>query len=173
MASPGESDLCTSCGMCCDGTLFARATVAPGETPAITAAGLSIEIGEGGKTYFCLPCRFLDGACCTIYDSRFAICHSFACALLRRYRAGEVTLDTARGVVDEAQRLVAAAARDGGPRTRRERNIVLGGLANWHEIPDPDARASAGRRLVDLIALSQFLKRHFHAEDEPADAASA
>jgi Fe-S-cluster containining protein len=48
---------------------------------------------------FRLPCPRLDDKRCTIYETRPSACATYACGLLRRYTAGEVSLVEALAAV--------------------------------------------------------------------------
>jgi|GEM_PF-2487486 len=90
------SDLCVSCGMCCDGTLFKRATVF-GEEDRILANDLGLNAFDlNNQIFFKLPCSYFSG-CCTIYARpRPGICSAFFCNPIRKYQNGEQTFDDAR-----------------------------------------------------------------------------
>ena len=57
------SDICTACGLCCDGTLFEYAVLKPDDIEAAKAAGLAV--GEfAGKPGFAQPCSQVCGTSC-------------------------------------------------------------------------------------------------------------
>ena len=86
------SDLCVSCGMCCDGTLFGTAFVGD-ETNRRIAEDLELEILDiRGKLFFPLPCRHFS-SCCSVYDKlRPPTCSSFFCPPIKRHKLQEQTL---------------------------------------------------------------------------------
>ena len=87
------STLCTSCGLCCDGSLFSIAPLVP-EDGAVVAPLRSQE--DGDERFLPLPCPALDSAkCCTVYGYRPRICGAFRCALLDRMDKGKITLQEA------------------------------------------------------------------------------
>jgi Fe-S-cluster containining protein len=96
-----SSDLCVSCGICCDGPLFDQAEVFAAEEARVRLLGFPID-ERGGKTYFPLPCGYLCGAVCRIYEQRPTTCRTYKCTTLSAIEAGEI--DRA-----EADRRVAAA----------------------------------------------------------------
>jgi hypothetical protein len=102
------STLCQRCGLCCDGTLFARAPVEPAEVPALAARGLAIDWPEGGMPGLRQPCAALAGLSCAIYAERPAGCRRFECRLLGALGEGEVGLEEALEVVADARARVAA-----------------------------------------------------------------
>lgn len=150
---------CVGCGLCCDGTLYDRAKVAPGEEATLEALGLQLEaIGE--RTYFRQPCRFQSCGCCTNYADRWTVCRSFRCALLRRYQAGEIGLDEAKATITTALELIdAVREHDPGAGIVGERRRLRRKLAE--QVQSGNDHGWAGRRLINIIALDTFLERWF------------
>lgn len=85
--------LCTQCGLCCDGTLFADVELSgPAEATRLEAMGLDIlDEGDDGAQMQ-LPCVALKGTRCSVYAHRPRCCRSFECQLLFDARAGVVTV---------------------------------------------------------------------------------
>lgn len=77
------SQLCTSCGLCCDGTLFQKVRLRPEEIESAKKIGLNVIQDKG----FTQPCVKYENACCQIYDSRPKACQTFRCRLLARHIA--------------------------------------------------------------------------------------
>ncbi len=91
------SDLCVSCGMCCDGTLFGRVRLYP-EDKDIISTDWSPQI-DHQKQMMLLPCEYFDG-CCSIYQrSRPKECGRYFCYPLRQVRNGELLIDDAKELV--------------------------------------------------------------------------
>lgn len=159
------SPLCIDCGLCCDGTLYGQARSAVGEGPDMAAAGLdTFELD--GHSAFKLPCPRLDGMCCTIYETRFHVCRTFACKLLRRYRAGEVELDEARGTVAEAKRLrerLCAIAPEAGARKER---IALRRANHWRATTEREARVRGAQLELEINIFDRFLAQKFRFGNE-------
>ena len=105
MPTDGQN-LCLSCGLRCDGTIFAHVPVSAAEPVEVfRAAGIRITPDRGGEGRYelPLPClRFENGRCQT-YGCRPAICSSYRCRLLRRVEAGNMALQEARGIVQSAR----------------------------------------------------------------------
>jgi Fe-S-cluster containining protein len=76
------SELCRSCGACCDGTLFHRARLMPDEVEPAKRNGLRVIQDKG----FEQPCPQLENKSCKIYESRPSVCQSFRCKLFARHR---------------------------------------------------------------------------------------
>jgi uncharacterized protein len=97
------SAICTQCGMCCDGTLFNKATVKDDADKKIAESiGLKTFQEAGGKLYFQLPCHLFKG-CCTIYkQSRPSVCGSFFCEPLKKLKSGNLSTEKANEIIQNA-----------------------------------------------------------------------
>lgn len=104
------SDLCVSCGLCCDGSLFRFLPVEPGDVGAHAALSLPV-VKQSGRLAMPLPCAKLSGACCTVYTQRPPGCRAFVCYLGHRLERGEVTFADALLRVHEAQARIAELRR--------------------------------------------------------------
>lgn len=152
---------CTACGMCCDGTLYARAKVAAGEEARITARGLELTSFED-KTYFRLPCAYVSCGRCTIYEDRFSVCRTFECALLRRFKAGEVSMAEALRLVAIAKDLRAAVvATDPDAHDYRQRQETWDALSREITPLEGEERRAIAKRKLQILALDTFLERWF------------
>jgi hypothetical protein len=102
----GASDaasLCTECGLCCDGTLFADVEL-KGEAEAASVEAMGLEVDEeDGRELLIQPCRALDGTRCTIYPHRPECCRTFECGVLMRLRKGQITPADAMARVNEVK----------------------------------------------------------------------
>ncbi len=191
---PPTSQLCVSCGMCCDGTLFSQALLKAGEPDEARRLGMQVfTIGSGPPETvvgyddaFRLPCHLHDRGWCTIYDdtARPHVCGAFQCVLLKRLVAGEVDLDRSleaarigRDLADQVKGRVGSATAEPGSLWaqvadvwRVEGNNVISRLR---------ALGVSDDTLMDVVALRAHLLRHFLAPptgaaggDEPATAES-
>lgn len=115
-AVPPLSELCQRCGLCCDGTLFARTPLAAGEAAGLRARGVPCADGAAPQ-----PCAALDGRRCTIYAARPASCRRYECLLHGALAEGEVTLDEALEVVADTRARLAAGEDVGALLDRRFR----------------------------------------------------
>ena len=94
--------LCTRCGLCCDGSLFADVELAGSdEASALEVMGLEIEDDDDGALLL-QPCRALKGKRCSIYPHRPDCCRTFECRLLREVKHGAVSVDRAKEKIAEA-----------------------------------------------------------------------
>ncbi len=119
MLSWGVADvelLCERCGLCCDGTLYRRTPLAPGEVEALRSLGADPggldAAGAPRGPGLPQPCAALEGTLCVIYAARPARCRRYACLLRRALGEGELDLAEALGVVADARARAAARAPD-------------------------------------------------------------
>ncbi|MFT5337089.1 MAG: Fe-S-cluster containining protein [Luteibaculaceae bacterium] len=96
------TNICLSCGICCDGTLVGFVKLEAGELNAVRKV-MDIE-EENGDGFFLQPCKKFCNAC-TIYEDRPKQCASFECGLLKSVDQKELSFDSAVGTVQEAKQL--------------------------------------------------------------------
>lgn len=101
--------LCTNCGLCCDGTLFADVELSSrAESSRLEILGLEIEEGDRGSDLLVQPCRALRGKRCSIYPHRPQCCRTFECRLLQSAQRGDVSVQQA---LDDISRALAQIAK--------------------------------------------------------------
>src|SRR5690348_11951563 len=95
--NPVTDALCTRCGLCCDGSLFADVELANSEGPFLEVMGLDVEDGDDGIHELLLqPCNALKEGRCNIYSHRPTCCRTFECNLLQRVKQGEICIKEAQ-----------------------------------------------------------------------------
>lgn len=135
--------LCLSCGLCCDGTLFRRVPLEPGEGARLGArVRLSDEDGS-----LVQPCRALSERRCGVYEDRPAVCRKFRCLALEQLETGDLTEDEAQELVGEA------LAR------RRRLAEVMGFEDEVHALSLARAQAAAGLLGEEATAALERLSR--------------
>ena len=157
--SPPE-DLCLSCGLCCDGSLFWAVPLGEGETvPAPLDADGHLR----------QPCPCFNGAC-TIYQDRPAGCRDFTCHVLDAVAAGRRDRDWALARIAEMRATLAAldAALPGGDPSLYRRSAQF--LADQDTPPqDPalrDRHAAVRQAISDFeAALTGFRTLGDQAQD--------
>src|SRR5437773_4567821 len=88
--------LCTSCGLCCDGTLFADVElVGQAEVARLAIMGMENENEVRNTGLLSRPCAALRGTRCGIYAHRPKCCRVFQCHLLQNAQRGAVTVERA------------------------------------------------------------------------------
>ena len=167
-----SQELCRSCGLCCDGTLFSRAPVGADERvhPTLAAGGSWTE--RDGTRFFALACCAFSGTC-TIYDQeRPRVCGRFKCALLRNCETGAVGWNDAAAIIATAKTRSAAVRRamnsalgvgaaPGSSRTslsQLRKQLQTSRDAAESQIA---FRARHGRIFAEHAALREYLRRHF------------
>ena len=109
------SRLCTQCGLCCDGSLFADVRLQRGDDPdSLRAAGLRLwRITAAGKALlrFPQPCAAFDGCHCSVYPDRPRYCREFECGVFKEVARGTRSLADAQRAVRAARRRVDAVRR--------------------------------------------------------------
>lgn len=104
--TPSLTDtLCTRCGLCCNGSLFADVELAPSDDSAtLEVLGLAIEDDDertGGELLL-QPCAALRGTRCEIYPHRPKCCRTFECRLLKNVRLGKLSTRAALDRIEDA-----------------------------------------------------------------------
>ena len=131
--------LCTWCGLCCDGSLFADVELASGdEASALEVMGLEIEDADAQDGGLLLqPCRALKGKRCSIYPHRPDCCRTFECRLLQEVKRGAVGVERAKEKIAEALQ-----------RIERVKELIV-------QLGPGDERLPLKERCVEALALSE------------------
>jgi hypothetical protein len=96
--------LCTTCGLCCDGTLFADVElVGPAEVARLEIMGMDVENENRNTGLLSQPCAALRGTRCGIYAHRPKCCRVFQCHLLQNAQRGAVTVERALEQIADAR----------------------------------------------------------------------
>ncbi|MEZ5285896.1 MAG: YbaK/EbsC family protein [Vicinamibacterales bacterium] len=115
MIDPG-SQLCTRCGLCCDGTLLGDVELTgPAEVTRLATLGIDVDPDDEAPV-LPLPCTALCDRRCGIYPHRPRSCRDFACRLLEAVRREEVTMATAVRRVARARQAARVRALWATPR---------------------------------------------------------
>ncbi|MBL4668634.1 MAG: YkgJ family cysteine cluster protein [Flavobacteriales bacterium] len=93
-----SSNICLSCGLCCDGTLIGFVQVERKEIPMLKGL-LNIEEDSTGDGVFLHPCNnYCDG--CTIYSKRPKQCAKFNCGLVTSLEQKELDFNSAIEIIN-------------------------------------------------------------------------
>lgn len=154
--SARASELCTACGLCCNGAIFGRARAEADEIDRIASYGLSVFDRPDG-TWFKLPCNLLSGNRCTIYADRFSVCRGFSCTLLKRLSDGEIDVEAGLGLVVTAKAMIERL------REKEPAAATLDGRIRIREAGpgDGEARMTSAGLHLDTVVLDLFLDKHF------------
>src|SRR5436190_24093198 len=97
--STGEK-LCASCGLCCNGVIFADVQLQRGDDAAqLRKLGL---LKANNAKKFPQPCTMHDGCRCSIYKDRPRYCREFECLLFQNVKEGRVSEPEANRVINDA-----------------------------------------------------------------------
>ena len=160
------SDLCRSCGLCCNGVLFDFIAVDADESDELVSLGLNVHAEPGRELRFDHPCPKFCGDHCAIYDRRPAVCRAFRCELLKKLEDGRVSLGEALGRVAEAKALLGRLApglhAHAGPTMSMQWKEMF---RSWQSRSSGDRTAAEDNRLIlELTRLHRFLDLHFRGE---------
>ena len=167
--SPSLTDtLCTRCGLCCDGSLFADVELASvQEATGLEILGLDVthDDGEAKPGLLSLPCRALVGRRCSIYAHRPACCRSFECRLLQDARAGAVSVEQALGHVTDALARIRSVKTLLVKLGQRDQRLPLAercAEALASERPaTPAVKRNRARLEREISGVTQLLRRRF------------
>jgi len=159
--------LCTRCGLCCDGSLFADVElVGPAEAIRLEIMGLEIEDDATDPGLLSQPCAALRGRQCGIYAHRPKCCRTFECQLLQDVRSGAVTVERAtEQIADVLQRirrvrelLAQLGQRDVHlPLKERCAEALAGEAGDIHEVNRKRAELKAAMSAVERMLWQTFL----------------
>lgn len=150
-----EQDLCTSCGMCCDGTLFDHVTLAPDEQVSL-AGVFVIEAGPRGAV-FDQPCPHAVDRRCMVYDIRPQPCRKYRCTTLIAFQAGEIAYtEAARRIMETL------GARAGArPHLLQGETFAQARLRRSIAASVPVDAARNAHFILTVTALDRLLDRYF------------
>lgn len=95
------TNICLSCGLCCDGTLVGFVQLDNEELSPVKQLMDIEQTGENGL--FFLPCNELGCNGCNIYSQRPKACSNFECGVLKSFEKKELSFDHAIEVIDEVK----------------------------------------------------------------------
>jgi uncharacterized protein len=100
--------LCTACGLCCDGTLFDLVKLEGSDDGAkLKALGLPVKVSRGKTpvTRFPQPCAALCAdRTCRLYADRPWQCRVFECGVFKDAKAGRITPAAALRLIKKARK---------------------------------------------------------------------
>jgi Fe-S-cluster containining protein len=159
--------LCTRCGLCCDGSLFADVELAgQAEATGLEILGLEIDDNDADGALLLQPCVALRGRRCGIYAHRPKCCRTFECRLLQDARRGVVTVERAAEQIAEALRRI-RRVRDllaqldepdvSLPLKERCAHALAGEAGATHEVNRKRAELEAAMSAVERLIRTTFL----------------
>ncbi|PTL77041.1 YkgJ family cysteine cluster protein [Vitiosangium sp. GDMCC 1.1324] len=158
------SRLCQRCGLCCDGSLFSHVPLQPEEAGPARRHGLDVEELVGGAPALRQCCTALKNRQCTLYAQRPERCRAYGCRLYHALASGQVSVDEAFSVVDQAHALLAALDESLPPDTDVRPSPVME-RARFADLSEhglsPETRALRERTEALLDAHFHGGPRHF------------
>lgn len=99
--------LCKSCGMCCDGQLFAWVRLNANELDRSEAMGLNVIRNDPRQRGFTQPCPMWNGIC-TIYTSPDypRSCGTYKCKVLRELLDEDISLSTGLDFIQDTLAMI-------------------------------------------------------------------
>jgi len=160
--------LCTRCGLCCDGSLFADVELAnTDEAAALEVMGLEIEDADAGDGALLLqPCRALKGRRCGIYPHRPDCCRTFECRLLQEVKLGTVGVEQARARIAEVlqrieriNQLIVQLEQGSGRLLLKERCAEA--LARTEVAADPELNLKRAELRAAMTSVERWIEETF------------
>lgn len=166
-----SEQLCLSCGLCCDGTIFADVKLSDADhllLKQLAVKGQASPLSPRRCKSLRQPCPAFQGGKCVIYEHRPGHCRNFDCALLQRAASGEVSPIQAQSIIrtckrkaEKVRRLLRAVGNTDEHLaifTRYRRTIRH---YEQHPCAD-DIRAKLGELSIAAHELTAMLSKHFY-----------
>jgi Fe-S-cluster containining protein len=157
------TELCRSCGLCCDGSLFGHVKLTSDEVMRLKALGVATFKNADGTLRLKQGCSALKGKDCGIYFSRPEACRKYVCDLAESVTEEEITVEEAMATVEEAHRLIRALEFQLPDPAEGAARSVVQRAREGHDGPISDAAHKA------WLECEGHLRHHFlgHKPDEP------
>ena len=163
----GIDQLCPNCGLCCDSTSFADVELRAGDdAKKLKKMGLTIYPKTRAKQAFDQPCACFDGQLCRIYAGRPKRCRLFACGLLKRVEAAEITpaaalkkIKVAKQEANQIRALLRALGHqdEAMALTHRYGEVMAGPV----DFSDPEQAEKRGELMLAVADLMERLQHDF------------
>lgn len=173
-----QTNLCLSCGLCCDGSIFADVKLLPNESAdRLLSLGLplrpqipparKVPVSSVKRWRFTQPCAALEHCSCRIYASRPQYCREFECLLLKKLVSGDIDHAQAERLVRLARRRIGSIdklLRSLGQTDDKALASRFRDLTKRFEAvqPDPETARLFGKLTVAFHKLNQLLQQHFY-----------
>jgi Fe-S-cluster containining protein len=101
------SQLCMSCGLCCQGIMEKAAVLEPNEIELARELNLECFMADDGIYKFHLPCPLVKENICTVYDnSHPRVCSEFQCLLLDQLLSDEISLEASFIIIHKIKKYI-------------------------------------------------------------------
>lgn len=173
MTDPGQS-LCVQCGLCCDGTIFERGRILAEDDLVHLEKNGFILIATAQGTGFVQPCLHHRNGICAVYQQgRPTVCHTFRCALLRRFEAGELAWEEARARIERTVALVERIQAQLPTQRPHGRISLKQRMAAWQQAQRAagvDVQRTYAPLLLDFVSLQRTIDLHFRLKPKKVSA---
>ena len=101
------SQLCLSCGLCCQGVMEKAAVLEPNEIELAKELKLECFIAGDGIYKFHLLCPLVNENVCTVYNNRHpSVCSEFQCLLLDQLLNDEISLEASLIIIHKIKKYI-------------------------------------------------------------------
>lgn len=162
------SQLCRSCGLCCNGVLHGYVKLVPAEVGRIKRLGLAPKRIKGNWA-LPQPCPCLADTGCTVYADRPSVCRRYRCKLLKEFLNGRVDQDKVSITLKKVWGAVRNLKERLGihdPKKSLWRSVQELTLKESPFTDPKDFRHKHAPMLLDLITLRILCDRYFDKPDE-------
>ncbi len=156
------NELCTRCGLCCNGSFFSDVEITKREASEMEAMGLDVDDDE--QSLLLQPCSALSGRKCSIYPYRPQCCRTFECKLLKDVARGAVSIDEAKkeiacaiSQVQELKILLRAFGQKDERMPLKERWLEVQGIPKRSGVSSNAARLNSSIRSLEKHLQRTFL----------------
>ena len=173
LASKG-SQLCLSCGLCCQGLLRDHAPLETGETELATQLGLPVHLEDSDSQAFSLPCPLYKDNRCSVYPKRPRACREYQCDILKKFLQGMISFEQSIVLVKSAKQLMSAIRQRigiGDPSKRIWEHIADFLDRQGNDKNSEEVRRANAELLLDEKQLA-FICRHFEMNNSIVAATS-
>jgi hypothetical protein len=165
---PREQQICTACGLCCDGTLFAHAVLRSGELANLPEKMVKQYFTTEKGEFFRLPCPYFKKKCSIYYKQKAHVCSSFRCRLLFDLNKQEITPADALKIIGNARIQLEEIHMLAHLVLNVSEKLPLTGIQEKLRCMEPDRTDTSQMKI--LIARSTILEalltRHFKTDSE-------
>ena len=163
--------LCTRCGLCCDGSLFADVELTGrAEATNLEVMGLEIDDDDAGGALLLQPCGALKGTRCSIYAHRPQCCRTFECRLLQDVRRGVVGVEQAGETIAEALKQIGRVKELMAQLGQRDRRLPLrercAETLAREAGADPEIRLKRAELEAAMSGVEQLIRKRFLGDGE-------
>jgi len=172
IAPKQEQEICIICGFCCDGTIYPKATVVPGEKANLPEKMKENYYTEKENEYFRLPCPYFD-TLCTIYDKEKAyVCSAYRCQLLKDFANKKISKIEAMNIIKRAKKMRREVFFDFNTLKKGNDEIPFNQIFKEHSKINPSSAKNVKQSKVYDLFFARFnifkalLTKHFRSTKE-------